>query len=82
MIFTSFLLFIALPTLAVSIALALLPIRAPRTLAGVMAIHMVVSVGLIWWLSETRIWCVLLGPGLALAAIRLVRALVSGRTKL
>jgi hypothetical protein len=82
MLLIPYLLLLALPVLAFSIALALLPIRDPRGLASVMAIEAVTSVGLIWWLPGTRLWCVLLGPGLALAVIRLVRVLVTGRTKL
>jgi hypothetical protein len=79
----TFLLVIVLPVMAVSIALALLPIHRQRMLAAVLSAHVAASTVGIWLLPEPRrVWLILLSPGMALAIIRLCRLVVSGRTTL
>ncbi|MFC6091682.1 hypothetical protein [Saccharothrix lopnurensis] len=60
-----------------SVAIAALRIGGPRTRAAFLLLHVVVSVVLIAVLDGPRnLWIITLGPGLLVAAVRLVTTLV------
>lgn len=67
------LVFILIPAAVVSIGLASLRWRKPAMRAAVLAAHVAASVCLIMFLSgPTNLWIIVLGPGLAIALMRLV----------
>jgi len=74
--FITVMLLIVLPAMAVSITVALLPIKRQAVLLTVLAALMVVSITLIASAAEERrMWMIALGPGIALATVRIAGTL-------